>query len=230
VINTYLGPISQLLSFAAACFTVHPSYTFPLAVLGFIVTSHRLLPSGPNESNLLVIFSLLWLGSVFTDIVWLSRHSGQATDLVSFCVGANMCIKVVSAVACSTALLHLGVLDMPDGAGAGLPQSGRFSGGSALGSDTLGRSRTGLSFSSQSTLVDGRGAVSGAGRTAPPARSTGAYTDEDVEQNAARLDAGDEDARVVDSKVLFDHEASSEGDDQPPRQPSRPQGGYHTIE
>ena len=130
MINTYLGPISQLLSFAAACFTVHPSYTFPLAVLGFIVTSHRLLPSGPNESNLLVIFSLLWLGSVFTDIVWLSRHSGQATDLVSFCVGANMCIKVVSAVACSIALLHLGVLDMPDGAGAGLPQSGRFSGGS----------------------------------------------------------------------------------------------------
>ena len=198
---------------SAATFTVHPGYTFPLAILGLLVTSSALLPNNSGASpNLLVTFSLLWLFSVPLDIIWLTRHSERMATAAAFLVGTNMCFKLVSLYACSNALSQLGVLEGP-GAGSG----GGF-----------GRSSGGLSFNSQSQFWTGGGGLSGGGLRATPATGNvpGGYRD-DAQQEEGRVDLGEEDAQPVSSSTtLFDSGASPESD-APSASPKKP--GYRSI-
>lgn len=193
---------------------MHPGYTFPLAILGLLVTSSALLPNNTGASpQLLVTFTLLWLFSVPLDMIWLSRHSEKMATTAAFLIGTNMCFKLVSLYACSNALSQLGVLEAPaTGSGGGF-------GGSSSG---------GLSFSSQSRFWSGAGSLNGGGLRATPATDNvpGGYRD-DAQQEEGRVDIGEEDAQPVSSSTtLFDSGAGGENDASS-ASPNKP--GYRTI-
>ncbi len=172
------------------------------------MTSRQLLPSGPGEAELLKIFVLFWLLSLPLDLLWLLGAGDAAALSAVVLVGANMCLKLVSVVACSTALLHLGVLD-----GAGAAAGGGGMGGA--GSLNLGRSGNG----SGGGVLDRFGGMAGGGYTAPPRSgrgrggpqtAPGSYRDDEVrEQEEGLMEASEEDAQPVTNTTLFDSATAS---------------------